>query len=204
MALAIVWIWSLLVNAPLEMPSDPTFSPNPAKAPWYFLGLQELLVYFDPWIAGVVFRTLMIVGLMCIPYLDTSRAAIGTFAPKARPFAVSFFAAGLLLWFGLIFVGMFLRGPSWAWYWPWESWEIHKTVPLTHSVSPVLGWLLTGAYFGLGWLIPRRLKFLGSLDVVRYTCVMFFVLCTVGILLKIGLRLLLNIKYVLVTPWFNI
>src|SRR3989338_3373977 len=63
-------VWALALKAPLEDPANPSISPNPSKAPWYFLGLQELLVYFDPWIAGVLLPTLIIVGLCAIPYLD--------------------------------------------------------------------------------------------------------------------------------------
>ncbi|TMA38150.1 MAG: cytochrome C, partial [Deltaproteobacteria bacterium] len=63
-------VWSLLVDAPLEEPANPTRTPNPSKAPWYFLGLQEMLVFFDPWHAGVVLPTFIILGLMVIPYLD--------------------------------------------------------------------------------------------------------------------------------------
>ena len=66
----ILIVWSILLDAPLEELSDPTMTPNPAKAPWYFLGLQEMLVYFDPWIAGVAFPMLIILGLMAIPYID--------------------------------------------------------------------------------------------------------------------------------------
>ena len=66
----ILIVWSILFDAPLEELSDPTVTPNPAKAPWYFLGLQEMLVYFDPWIAGVAFPMLIIIGLMAIPYID--------------------------------------------------------------------------------------------------------------------------------------
>jgi hypothetical protein len=68
----ILMAWSLTLNAPLEEPSNPNVTMNPAKAPWYFLGLQEMLVYFDPWIAGVVMPTLIIVGLMAVPYIDTN------------------------------------------------------------------------------------------------------------------------------------
>ena len=63
-------VWSLLVDAPLEEPANPTRTPNPSKAPWYFLGLQEMLVFFDPWHAGVVLPTFIIIGLMVIPYID--------------------------------------------------------------------------------------------------------------------------------------
>lgn len=204
LVMVVLWIWSILVAAPLEMRANPALSPNPAKAPWYFLGLQELLVYFDPWIAGVVFPVFLIGGLMLIPYVDTNRKSIGTYSFRTRPFAVSFFTAGLILWFGLIFIGTFLRGPSWNWYWPWEDWTIHKTVPATHNPPLLIGYVVTALYFGLGFYIPRRLKFLGSIDIARFTCTMFFVLCFVGIFIKMFLRLFFNVKYILITPWFNI
>ena len=74
-ALIIVGLFSLasmIFNAPLEDAPSPTRMPSPTKAPWYFLGLQELLVYFDPWLAGVIIPVLIIVGLMLIPYVDAS------------------------------------------------------------------------------------------------------------------------------------
>src|SRR5438128_1778602 len=64
--------WSMALQAPLEEPANPSSSPNPSKAPWYFLGLQEMLVYFDPWLPGVVFPGLMIMGWMPSPYIDTN------------------------------------------------------------------------------------------------------------------------------------
>ena len=60
-------VWSMVIDAPLEEAANPTKTPNPSKAPWYFLGLQDILVYFDPWFAGVVAPVLIIVGLMLIP-----------------------------------------------------------------------------------------------------------------------------------------
>ena len=78
----ILMVWSILLDAPLEEPSDPSISPNPAKAPWYFLGLQEMLVYFDPWIAGVVFPSLIVVGLMAIPYIDINPKGNGYYTFK--------------------------------------------------------------------------------------------------------------------------
>ncbi|SVC57215.1 uncharacterized protein METZ01_LOCUS310069, partial [marine metagenome] len=66
-------IWSILIGAPLEEPANPAATPNPSKAPWYFLGLQEMLVYFDPWIAGIIFPIFIIVGMMAIPYMDINK-----------------------------------------------------------------------------------------------------------------------------------
>jgi hypothetical protein len=67
---AILIFWAIWLQAPLEEPANVAKTPNPSKAPWYFLGLQEMLVYYDPWMAGVVLPSLIIVGLMAIPYID--------------------------------------------------------------------------------------------------------------------------------------
>ena len=74
---AILTVWSIVVEAPLEEPAALARTPNPSKAPWYFLGLQEMLVYFDPWIAGVVLPGFIIVGLCAIPYLHTNTKGNG-------------------------------------------------------------------------------------------------------------------------------
>src|SRR3989339_1765921 len=75
-------LWSVGIDAPLEEPANPTRTPNPSKAPWYFLGLQEMLVYFDPWHAGVVLPSLIIVGLMMIPFIDVNPSGSGYYSYK--------------------------------------------------------------------------------------------------------------------------
>ena len=95
----ILMVWSITLNAPLEEPSNPTLTMNPAKAPWYFLGLQEMLVYFDPWMAGVVMPSLIIVGLMVIPYIDTNPLGNGYYTFKQRKFSILTFIFGfIVLW----------------------------------------------------------------------------------------------------------
>ncbi len=93
----VLMVWSITLSAPLEEPSNPNLTMNPAKAPWYFLGLQEMLVYFDPWIAGVVMPTLIIVGLMAVPYIDTNPLGSGYYTLKQRRFAIGTFMFGA--WF---------------------------------------------------------------------------------------------------------
>src|SRR5208283_6159217 len=129
--------WSVFINAPLEAPANPSLTPNPSKAPWYFLGLQELLVYFDPWIAGVVLPSIIIVGLMIIPYVDINEKGNGYYSFKERKFAILTFCFGfLILWVSLIVLGTFMRGPGWNFFLPWEDWDIHKVVVLTMSICP--------------------------------------------------------------------
>ncbi len=74
---ALLLVWAIALKAPLEEPASRVKTPNPSKAPWYFLGLQEMLVYFDPWYAGVVLPSLVIFGLMAIPYMDFNKKGTG-------------------------------------------------------------------------------------------------------------------------------
>ena len=110
---AFLTVWAIFLRAPLEQPADPNIAPNPAKAPWYFLGLQEMLVYFDPWLAGVVLPGLIVVGLIAIPYIDKNPKGNGYYTFKERRFAISTFMFGfVILWSVLIIFGTFLRGPN--------------------------------------------------------------------------------------------
>ena len=77
-------VWSIFLKAPLEQPANRSMTPNPSKAPWYFLGLQEMLVYFDPWLAGVVLPGLIIVGLIAIPYIDKNPKGNGYYTFNER------------------------------------------------------------------------------------------------------------------------
>src|ERR1700733_5583296 len=92
--MAFVTVWSIVVDAPLEEPANPTKTPNPSKEPWYFLGLQEILVYFDPLCAGVVLPSFIIVGLMVIPYIDIFPNVNVYYCFKDRAFAISVFLFG--------------------------------------------------------------------------------------------------------------
>src|SRR5436189_1902206 len=92
----------IFLNAPLEQPANPANTPNPSKAPWYFLGLQEMLVYFDPWLAGVVLPGLIIVGLIAIPYLDRNPKGNGYYTFAERHAEVTIFLFDLvILWASL-------------------------------------------------------------------------------------------------------
>ena len=141
-ATAVLVVWSVALRAPLEPPATSAKAPNPSKAPWYFLGLQEMLVYFDPWMAGVVLPTMIIVGLIAIPYIDFNQKGNGYYTFKERSFSVTTFLFGfVVLWVVLIVLGTFLRGPNWNFFGPFEYWDAHKVVPLNNVNLSDLFWL---------------------------------------------------------------
>jgi hypothetical protein len=124
---AVLIFWGIALKAPLEEPASSMKTPNPSKAPWYFLGLQEMLVYFDPWLAGVVLPSIILGGLMAVPYIDFNKLGNGYYTFKQRSFAVTTFLFGFLpLWVALIVLGTFLRGPNWNFFGIYEYWDVHK------------------------------------------------------------------------------
>src|SRR6202158_1518382 len=148
----ILMVWSITLDAPLEEPSNPNVTMNPAKAPWYFLGLQEMLVYFDPWIAGVIMPTLIIVGLMVIPYIDANPLGNGYYTYKQRKFAIWTFVFGFIgLWVLMIVIGTFIRGPGWMWFWPGQTWDAQRQeFAVNRNLDQIFG--INGAW--LAHLMP--------------------------------------------------
>jgi len=253
----ILYVWSITLNAPLEEPSNPNLTMNPSKAPWYFLGLQEMLVYFDPWIAGVVMPSIIMIGLMVFPYVDSNPLGNGYYTYRQRRFAVNMFGWGFLMWILLIFIGTFIRGPGWIWFWPGQTWDhntvvfdrnrdVHEIVGLTVAnfphypilmkwiVIPAFGMILVVGFYVVGglffhWLMmraPFKLRYLKSWsELKRWATVpgefeskllantsllqyVTFQIFAVSVLLampvKLFLRLVFTIKYVWVTPFFNV
>ena len=219
----ILMVWSITLNAPLEEPSNPNVTMNPAKAPWYFLGLQEMLVYFDPWIAGVVMPPLIIVGLIIIPYIDTNPLGSGYYTIRQRKFALATFGFGfLLLWVAMIIIGTFIRGPGWQWFWPGQTWdhsrliyEVNRDLPDIFGIASnlgkgIFGAIVVGGYFGAGGLaltlLFRRFmpKDFQRMSILQYSLMAAFMLMMVALPIKMLIRLLFHIKYVWITPWFNI
>lgn len=124
---AVLVVWGVVLQAPLEEPASAVKTPNPSKAPWYFLGLQEMLVYYDPWMAGVVLPSIILVGLMALPYIDFNKKGNGYYTFNERKFSVITFMYGFIpLWIGLIILGTFLRGPNWNFFGIYEFWDVHK------------------------------------------------------------------------------
>ncbi|MBI3999932.1 MAG: cytochrome C [Candidatus Omnitrophica bacterium] len=223
-------VWALALKAPLEDPANPSISPNPSKAPWYFLGLQELLVYFDPWIAGVLLPTLIVIGLCAIPYLDRNPKGSGYFSFRQRRVWVwGFLFCFWMLWIVLIIFGTFLRGPNWNFFGPFEVWDVHKVVPLLNVnlsefifvkglgqglpkqwyIREAFGFLILFLYF----LVPPAAaavtfskKAFEEMGVVRYVVASFLILVVIAVPIKMYLRWAFNLKYIVAIPefFFNI
>jgi len=115
--LATLTIFSTFLNAPLRELANPNLTPNPSKAPWYFLGLQELLRYFHPMVAGITIPTFILVGLAAVPFVDRNPST----KPGDRKIAITMFT--MLFMFGatLTIIGCFFRGPGYNWIWPWSQ-----------------------------------------------------------------------------------
>ena len=139
---AFLIMWAILLPAPLEEPASAVKTPNPSKAPWYFLGLQEMLVYFDPWMAGVVLPSVVVGGLMAIPFLDFNKKGNGYYTIEERKFAYLIFQFGFfVLWVTLIVMGTFLRGPNWNFFGPYEIWDTHKVEVLNNKDLSEMFWI---------------------------------------------------------------
>jgi menaquinol-cytochrome c reductase cytochrome b/c subunit len=108
-------VFSTFVNAPLRELANPNLTPNPSKAPWYFLGLQELLRYFHPMVAGVLVPTLFFALLFVLPYVDRNPST----KPGDRKLAIVMFTMLLMFFAILTIIGAFFRGPGFNFVWPW-------------------------------------------------------------------------------------
>jgi hypothetical protein len=233
---ALLLVWAILLKAPLEAPANPVKTPNPSKAPWYFLGLQEMLVYFDPWYAGVVLPSLVIVGLMAIPFLDFNRRGNGYYTIEERKFSYLTFQFGfLILWVTLIILGTFLRGPNWNFFGPFEFWNPHTVYVLNNVDLSQMFWngllnrplphapLGAGGLAELGYIVLRESpgiiaiilyfavlppllattvlrKFFVKMGFVRYMTLAMFLLLMMTLPLKMVLRWMFNLKYIVHIP----
>jgi hypothetical protein len=223
-------VWSIVLKAPLEQPANPANTPNPSKAPWYFLGLQEMLVYFDPWLAGVVLPGLIIVGLICIPYVDKNPKGNGYYTFNERKPEIAIFLFGFaVLWSSLIVLGTFLRGPNWNFFGPFEFWDIHKLEALTNVnlseyiwvrlfrtglpefwlLREIFGILLVLFYvFALPVILAKAWfkAYYVKLGPPRYYVTVFLFLMMMSLPIKMLLRWVINLKYIVGIPefFFNI
>lgn len=226
---AVLIVWSIEITAPIEEPAASARTPNPSKAPWYFLGLQELLVYFDPWIAGVLLPSFIVVGLCAIPYIDVNPKGNGYYTFEERKFAVAFFWVGFLLfWVSFVILGTFLRGPNWSFFGPFEYWDLHKLEPMVNvdlatyfwtgmldmarPTNPIIrempGFVALFVFFAV---IPKALEkplmrklFAGDrVHLIRYHVMMHLLLWFALIPIKMLLRWTISLKYIVGIPeWF--
>ena len=119
LTLSLVTFLSIFWNAPLEEVANPVHPPNPAKAPWYFLGLQELVSYSAFW-GGVVAPALVVTALVMLPYLDRTRHGVGEWFARERRVALTIFTVCLVAMVVLTIIGRLFRGPNWALQLPWQ------------------------------------------------------------------------------------
>jgi hypothetical protein len=223
-------VWSIVLEAPLEQPASQSATPNPSKAPWYFLGLQEMLVYFDPWLAGVVLPGLIIVGLIAIPYIDKNEKGNGYYTIAERKAEIFLFMLGfVVLWCSLIVLGTFLRGPNWNFFGPFEYWDTHKLEALTNvNLSEYIWvrafgtglpafWLTREAFgillvllyvFALPVLLARTTfkDYYAKMGAPRYYVGAFLFLMMMSLPAKMLMRWLFNLKYIVAINefFFNI
>jgi hypothetical protein len=114
---AFTFFFSIWVNAPLLQQANPNRTPNPSKAPWYFLGLQELLTMFHPMIAGVTIPGVGLIVLIFAPYIDKNPSN----KPEDRKFAISLMTVHIMFWAVLVIIGSFFRGPGFNFTLPWRD-----------------------------------------------------------------------------------
>ena len=223
-------VWSIVLKAPLEQPANRSVTPNPSKAPWYFLGLQEMLVYFDPWLAGVVLPGLIIAGLIAIPYIDKNPKGNGYYTFTERKAEITLFLFGfVILWSSLIVLGTFLRGPNWNFFGPFEFWDLHKLealvninlseyiwmrllrtgLPTNWFVREIFGILLVLAYVFVLPVVLAKTAFktyYEKMGGARFYVGAFLFLMMMSLPIKMLLRWVFNLKYIVGIPefFFNI
>jgi quinol-cytochrome oxidoreductase complex cytochrome b subunit len=113
----VLLVVSIVINAPLLEHANPNLTPNPAKAPWYFLGLQEQLHYFPPTVAGVLLPGFVLVALAFLPYVDRNPSR----SFEDRKLSITVFTMCALFFAVTVLMGSFFRGSGWQWIWPWQG-----------------------------------------------------------------------------------
>lgn len=116
---------SILFGAPLEEEANPSVTPVPAKAPWFFLGLQELLSWGAPFWFAIVIPNVLLLFAFLIPFIERGKTGAGVWFHPSRRLQNILFTAFVTVAIGLIILGAYFRGPGWRFYWPWQPWPLH-------------------------------------------------------------------------------
>jgi hypothetical protein len=180
-----------------------------------------MLVYYDPWLAGVVFPTLIIVGLMAIPYIDINKAGNGYFTFNQRAFSIVTFMFGfIILWVLMVMLGTFLRGPGWNFFGPYQYWDPHLVQPLNNVdlseffwinwlgmgkpskwyIREIPGFVVVILYFAiLPPVLARTVfrDFFAKMGFARYMVFASLVLLMAALPIKMVLRWSFNLKYII-------
>jgi quinol-cytochrome oxidoreductase complex cytochrome b subunit len=177
--LAALLIFSMLVPAPLEGIANPDVSPNPAKAPWYFLGLQELLLHFHPLVAGIVLPTLAGLGIFLLPFFDINQTSVGVYFRSKRGRALTTLAAGLAVLLTPTWVSLDEFVLDWtAWLPNWPALISNGLIPLAILLLPLIlldEWMVKT----FKAITEERVTF-----IVTFIFVAFIVLTIIGIFFR--------------------
>jgi hypothetical protein len=208
-ALLLVSWWAIALPAALGPPANPAVTPAVTKAPWFFVGVQEMLHYFDAWLAGVVLPLLLVAALCALPYLDRSGG-------RRVPLLVG--AALVALWLTPMVIGLLLRGEQWALQPAWRPSTPDELQPRTLlsladrlRLGPLGGQLLGGGVV-LGpwallvalWLPLRCRPWARRAGLGSYLLVGGVGIVLVGVALKVLLVGVADVRYLWITPWFRI
>jgi hypothetical protein len=217
--LVVTW-WAILREVPLGPPADPGVTPTVVKAPWFFVGIQELLQYFDAWLAGAVLPAIMLLGLCALPYLDQDPEPAGVYAWRRRPIALAVVLGLLLLWLVPMTVGLLFRGENWQLHPVWSPVvsdqgaalqaprSLADPLHLGGGVGQLLGAVLCLGPFAallMAWpWLKRRRPWASRLGLGRYLLAGGLLLSMSGVGVKVFLNVAFGVRYLWVTPWFRI
>src|SRR6266850_1914452 len=209
-----------------QLAGDAALAKTHHRKAWPFQPGWAKEVHVWPFLLRIEFLAAIIVTiirLMVIPYIDTNPLGAGYYTWKQRKFAIGTFLFGfIILWVSMIFIGTFIRGPGWQWFWPGQTWdhnrliyEVNIDLPDIFGITSnwgkgIFGAIVVGGFFVVGGLLihaffrrsnPKDYK---RMSLLQYSILMTFLLTMLGLPIKMLLRLLFHIKYVWITPWFNV
>jgi len=216
--LLVSW-WAILLEVPLGPRANPSVTPAIAKAPWFFVGVQEMLHYFDAWLAGAVLPATMVLGLCALPYLDAPGPADRAQGRGGRMASLVLLALALF-WLLPTLFGLFFRGENGSLQPVWRA-ALSPTTSGAARVVPSLGqWLglgpagqhLVGGGLCLApivlllilWLRLRRREWARRVGPGRFIVTGGLLAVLLGVAVKVMLVSVFGVRYLWMTPWFRI